>query len=78
MFSLVTLYANFRNPFVKFISHSASYILFLGLLAMASQRVEYLITEILGKISITATNRFFILYIFVVEVVQYKSKPERT
>ena len=30
-----------RNPFVKFISHSASYMFFLTLLALASQRFEY-------------------------------------
>ena len=31
-----------RNPFVKFISHSSSYMFFLMLLALASQRVEYM------------------------------------
>ena len=51
-----------RNPFVKFLCHSASYIFFLFLLAMASQRIEYLIAEILGKISsqlpILSKNKF--------------------
>ena len=32
-----------RNPFVKFISHSASYMFFLMLLALASQRAEYMV-----------------------------------
>ena len=36
-----------RNPFVKFISHSASYIFFLTLLALASQRVEYMALSLL-------------------------------
>lgn len=36
-----------RNPFVKFISHSASYMFFLMLLALASQRVEYMILSFL-------------------------------
>ncbi len=33
---------------MKFVCHSASYIFFLGLLAAASQRIEYLIVEIIG------------------------------
>ncbi|XP_065223163.1 transient receptor potential protein-like [Planococcus citri] len=37
-----------KNPFVKFVCHSASYASFLGLLALASQRVETLALEILG------------------------------
>ena len=38
----INLKARFmRNPFVKFISHSASYMFFLTLLALASQRFEY-------------------------------------
>lgn len=37
-----------KHPFVKFVCHSASYAAFLGLLAMASQRVEKLTLEILG------------------------------
>ena len=35
-----------RNPFVKFISHSASYMFFLTLLALASQRFEYMLISI--------------------------------
>ena len=37
-----------KNPFIKFICHSSSYIFFLMLLAMASQRIEYLIVEIIA------------------------------
>ena len=37
-----------KNPFIKFICHSSSYIFFLMLLAMASKRIEYLIVEILA------------------------------
>ena len=36
-----------RNPFVKFISHSSSYMFFLMLLALASQRVEYMVLSFL-------------------------------
>ena len=36
-----------RNPFVKFISHSASYMFFLMLLALSSQRVEYMALSLL-------------------------------
>ena len=36
-----------RNPFVKFISHSSSYMFFLMLLALASQRVEYMAISLL-------------------------------
>ena len=36
-----------RNPFVKFISHSSSYMFFLMLLALASQRVEYMMLSLL-------------------------------
>ena len=39
-----------KNPFIKFICHSSSYIFFLMLLAMASQRIEYLIVEILAAL----------------------------
>ena len=39
-----------KKPFIKFICHSSSYILFLMLLAMASQRIEYLIVEILAHL----------------------------
>ena len=39
-----------KNPFIKFICHSSSYIFFLMLLAMASQRIEYLIVEILAHL----------------------------
>ena len=39
-----------KKPFIKFICHSSSYIFFLMLLAMASQRIEYLIIEILAAI----------------------------
>ena len=35
-----------KNPFIKFICHSSSYMFFLMLLAMASQRIKYLIVEI--------------------------------
>ncbi|XP_052749802.1 transient receptor potential protein [Galleria mellonella] len=34
-----------KKPFVKFICHSSSYMLFLTLLSLASQRAEYLILE---------------------------------
>ncbi|KAM3966006.1 transient receptor potential [Aphomia sociella] len=34
-----------KKPFVKFICHSTSYMLFLTLLSLASQRAEYLILE---------------------------------
>ena len=36
-----------RNPFVKFTSHSASYLVFLTLLALASQRIEHVIISII-------------------------------
>lgn len=36
-----------RNPFVKFVSHSASYMFFLLLLALASQRIEHIILSVL-------------------------------
>ena len=36
-----------RNPFVKFISHSASYLFFLFLLALASQRIEHVIISLI-------------------------------
>ena len=36
-----------RNPFVKFISHSASYLFFLMLLALASQRIEHVIISVI-------------------------------
>ena len=39
-----------KKPFIKFICHSSSYIFFLVLLAMASQRIEYLIVEILAHL----------------------------
>ena len=39
-----------KNPFIKFICHSSSYIFFLMLLAMASQRIEYLIVELIGTL----------------------------
>ena len=39
-----------KNPFIKFICHSSSYIVFLMLLAMASQRIEYLIVELTGTL----------------------------
>eukprot|EP00095_Tigriopus_kingsejongensis_P010280 snap_masked-scaffold474_size162001-processed-gene-0.5 protein:Tk10280 transcript:snap_masked-scaffold474_size162001-processed-gene-0.5-mRNA-1 annotation:"trp channel protein" len=38
-----------KNPFVKFIAHSASYMCFLLLLAAASQRVELIILDFLGE-----------------------------
>ncbi|XP_013171664.1 PREDICTED: transient receptor potential protein [Papilio xuthus] len=34
-----------KKPFVKFICHSSSYMLFLSLLSLASQRAEYLVLE---------------------------------
>ncbi|XP_059621283.1 transient receptor potential protein [Phlebotomus argentipes] len=37
-----------KKPFVKFICHSSSYAFFLLLLGLASQRVEYLILELIG------------------------------
>ncbi|MFO0006333.1 MAG: hypothetical protein ACK559_34940, partial [bacterium] len=36
-----------RNPFVKFISHSASFMFFLMLLALASQRIEHVIISVI-------------------------------
>ncbi|KAF2355082.1 Transient receptor potential channel, partial [Trinorchestia longiramus] len=38
-----------KKPFVKFISHCASYMFFLSLLTLASQRFEYLVIEMLGN-----------------------------
>ena len=38
-----------KKPFVKFISNAASYMFFLFLLALASQRVEYMIIDFLGE-----------------------------
>ncbi|XP_066978141.1 transient receptor potential protein isoform X2 [Macrobrachium rosenbergii] len=38
-----------KKPFVKFISHCASYMFFLMLLALASQRIEYLLIEWFGN-----------------------------
>ncbi|XP_037292191.1 transient receptor potential protein [Manduca sexta] len=37
-----------KKPFVKFICHSSSYMLFLSLLSLASQRAEYVVLEWLG------------------------------
>lgn len=36
-----------RNPFVKFTSHSASYLVFLLLLALASQQIEHIIISVI-------------------------------
>jgi len=38
-----------RNPFVKFVAHSASYMCFLLLLAAASQRVERVTLRLVGE-----------------------------
>ncbi|XP_042237960.1 transient receptor potential protein-like isoform X2 [Homarus americanus] len=38
-----------KKPFVKFITHCASYMFFLMLLALASQRFEYLVIEWFGN-----------------------------
>ena len=38
-----------KNPFVKFIAHSASYMCFLLLLAAASQRVEQITLAFVGE-----------------------------
>ncbi|XP_076044385.1 transient receptor potential isoform X2 [Oratosquilla oratoria] len=38
-----------KKPFVKFISHCGSYMFFLMLLALASQRIEYLLIEWFGN-----------------------------
>ncbi|XP_045126101.1 transient receptor potential protein-like isoform X2 [Portunus trituberculatus] len=38
-----------KKPFVKFITHCASYMFFLMLLALASQRIEYLLIEWFGN-----------------------------
>ncbi|XP_055340739.1 transient receptor potential-gamma protein-like isoform X2 [Paramacrobiotus metropolitanus] len=43
-----------RQPFIKFLCHSASYICFLGLLILASQRIESLIDT--GDKSVTGNN----------------------
>ncbi|CAF4762491.1 unnamed protein product [Pieris macdunnoughi] len=37
-----------KKPFVKFICHSSSYMLFLSLLSLASQRAEFLVLEYSG------------------------------
>jgi len=37
-----------KKPFIKFICHSASYLFFLSLLALASQRIEYVLIEWFG------------------------------
>jgi transient receptor potential cation channel subfamily C len=36
------------KPFVKFICHSASYMFFLFLLALVSQRIEHIVIDIAG------------------------------
>ncbi|CAG7720431.1 unnamed protein product [Allacma fusca] len=38
-----------KKPFVKFISHSSSYVFFLTLLAAASQRLEFVVLEFFGN-----------------------------
>ncbi len=38
-----------KNPFVKFVAHSASYMCFLLLLAAASQRVERITLAFIGE-----------------------------
>ncbi|XP_076362865.1 transient receptor potential-gamma protein-like [Tachypleus tridentatus] len=38
-----------RRPFIKFICHSASYITFLFLLILASQRIETVLTDLFGS-----------------------------
>ncbi len=38
-----------KKPFVKFISNSASYMFFLFLLTLASQRVEYIAIDLIGE-----------------------------
>jgi transient receptor potential cation channel subfamily C member 4 len=38
-----------KKPFMKFITHSASYAFFLTLLGAASQRIEFLLLELLGN-----------------------------
>ncbi len=42
-----------KNPFVKFIAHSASYMCFLTLLAAASQRVERVTLALIGRLVIS-------------------------
>ena len=37
-----------KKPFVKFINNSASYMFFLFLLALASQRIEHILINIIG------------------------------
>ena len=37
-----------KKPFVKFINNSASYMFFLGLLALASQRIEHMVINMIG------------------------------
>jgi len=44
-----------KNPFVKFVCHSASYICFLILLTCASQRFERVILKV-KKLTITHSN----------------------
>ncbi|GAB6020472.1 hypothetical protein CHUAL_003162 [Chamberlinius hualienensis] len=47
-FPHTTLGQTMRKPFIKFICHSASYVTFLCLLILASQRIETVITGWLG------------------------------
>ena len=45
-----------KNPFVKFIAHSSSYICFLFLLAAASQRIERITMHFIGNQVCHLTN----------------------
>lgn len=47
-----------KNPFVKFIAHSASYMCFLLLLAAASQRVEIMTISFIGEQFQVRINKF--------------------
>ena len=38
-----------KNPFIKFVAHSSSYICFLFLLAAASQRIERITLHFIGN-----------------------------
>ena len=49
LFPNTTFGGYIKNPFVKFVCHSASYIFFLILLTLASQRIEYIIVEALAE-----------------------------
>ena len=48
-----------KNPFVKFIAHSSSYISFLFLLAAASQRIERITMHFIGNQVRMSPHQFY-------------------